>query len=126
MPYTLIFSFLKGAWKEIALALLVAAAIGYVWHLRSTVASQKVTITQQADKIKSLADDIKLQNDAVDKMKKDSDARLAAAKQALDAAQKQAKVHTQRATDINRAVPSVPTDLCKSASDLIDQELNHE
>lgn len=126
MPYTLIFSFLKGAWKEIALALLIMSAIGYVWHLRSTVASQKITIAQQVGKINSLASDIKLQNDAVDQMKKDSDARLAVAKKALEAAQQQAKLHNQRATDINKSTPSVPTDLCKSASDLIDQELNHE
>lgn len=41
---TLILMFLKSWWKEIAVALIVAAGIFYVENLRSTVADDKVTI----------------------------------------------------------------------------------
>jgi Tfp pilus assembly protein PilN len=110
-------------WKQIVIALVILGAIWWVKNLYDTVEEQKVTITLQQATIKGLGEKIDEQNAAVDKLKTDTDARLAAAKVAIAAAQAKAKVNKQRATDINKATPKFPNDLCKSADALINEEI---
>lgn len=59
------------------------------------------------------------QNAAVEKLKREADEKLAAAQVALEQARRETIVARKRAQEIFRAKPSTPTDLCKSALDLI-------
>jgi cell division protein FtsB len=119
MPVTFFLKF----WKHIVIALVVLAAIWWVKNLVDTVEKQKVTITEQKMTIKKLGEDIEVQNAAVQKLKTDTDKRLADAKVAIAAAQAKSKINKQRAVDINKATPEFPNDLCKSADMLINKEI---
>jgi predicted negative regulator of RcsB-dependent stress response len=116
-------SFFLRFWKQIVIALVVLGAVWWVRNLYTTVQEQEITIATQQTTIKSLSDSIEEQNKAVQKLKTDSDARLAAANVALAAAQAKVKVNKQRAVDIGKATPKFPNDLCRSADSLINEEI---
>lgn len=71
--------------------------------------------------IQLLNSHIKDQNDAVTALKKDGDARLAAAQNDLRAAQAKAQAVQQKATVIYKTLPSTPGDTCKSSLDLLNE-----
>lgn len=110
-------------WKQIVIVLVILGAVWWVRNLYTTVQEQKETIIKLEVVIKTQTDLINEQNAAVDKLKTDTDERLAAAKIAIAAAQAKAKVNKQRAVNINKAVPKFPNDLCRSADALINEEL---
>jgi predicted Holliday junction resolvase-like endonuclease len=110
-------------WKYIALAVFIIGVAIYHSHLTSTIESQKETIAEQKLQIDILGETLQKQNDAVDQMKKDADARVAAGKVAVEAAKKQAQTYKQRADALRKSQPKFPADLCLSADDLINQEL---
>lgn len=115
--------FLLKYWKYILLAVIIAGIAIYHHTLTSTIASQKLEIVQLKEQIVVLADAIEVQNAAVEKLKTDSDSRIAAGQ----AAQKQAEVRSaankKRAAELSAALAKYPADLCRSANELIDGEL---
>lgn len=115
--------FLKSWWKEIFIVLIIAGGWFYYKHLVNTIEEQRTTIAEQKVVIDGLGAKIKEQNDAVDKLKKDTDDRLAAAKIALAAAQAKGKVNKDRAAAIGNAKPKFPADMCRSADALINEEI---
>lgn len=102
---------------------LVAGALFYVHTLRADNAALTTKVTQEADQIKILSDDLTKQNEAIDLLKKDGDARLAKAAADLDIAKKAALVQAQKAMDTYRKKPSTPGTTCeadhKSTLDLL-------
>lgn len=77
---TLVLMFLKSWWKEIAIALIVAAGIFYVQHLRSTVAENAITIGNLTTENKVMKDNndklqgaITAQNASLEKIAKGAD-----------------------------------------------------
>jgi len=120
---SIVFLFLKSWWKEILIVALVGGFLLYWNHLTNTVKEQSTTITQLTDQNKVITDSLETQNQAVAKLKADTDKRLADAKVAIAAAQAKAKINKQRAVDLQGAQPKFPNDLCKSADLLINGEL---
>jgi uncharacterized protein HemX len=101
--------------KLIGIALIVAAVLGgvlYVRHLQSEVQ----TLTTEKAVIEGKLKD---QNDAVDTLKRDADARVAAAEVAVQAAKDETVKAKKKATIIYKQPPSTPGDNCKSALDLV-------
>lgn len=101
--------------KLIGLGLVVVLVLSGVWyvrHLQTEVGALK------ADKAE-LSAKIQLQNAAVEKLKTDADARVAAGEVKVAAAETAASAARGRATIIYKSKPSTPNDLCKSALDLL-------
>lgn len=101
--------------RLIGIGLIVAACLGawwYVHHLQSEVKELTTQVTVLGGKLKD-------QNDAIDLLKKDADARVAAAQQQIALAQAETLKAKGRATIVYKAKPSDPTNLCKSALDLV-------
>lgn len=93
-------------------SLAAVSTVLYVRHLKNELAdvtAQKVQVETQ----------LNLQNAAIKQMKADSDAREAAAKEAIAQAKAQADATRAKATVIYKTSPSKPGDLCSSALDLI-------
>lgn len=111
-------------WKYIVLVLIVCAVWFYHHHLTSTIASQKITIVEQQAQITALSGALKKQNDAIEQMKNDAAAAEAAGKKAIEKAKAQAQVYKRRADDLRKIKPAFPEDLCRSANELINQELS--
>ena len=110
--------------KLIAAAIIVAAVVGAVWyvrHLQSSVAELEQTIAVKEASIKQLSASIEAQNAAIDTLKADADKRLAAAAEQIA----KAKIETARARAAADAIyktkPSDPSNLCKSALNLVNQ-----
>lgn len=120
---TILLMFLKKWWKELLVAALVAGVLGYWYYLTSTIDKQERVINEQATQIKTLANDLKIQNDAVTKLKTDSDARIEAGLKAQKAAEVTAAANKKKAHDLAAAMAKYPQDLCRSANELIDGEL---
>ncbi len=98
-----------------AIAVLVVALLGAVWYvhgLRSKIEDLEGQKTVLETKLKS-------QNDAIEQLKTDSDARIAAAQAELDKAKEEAEKAKGKATIIYKTKPSTPSDYCKSALDLV-------
>jgi peptidoglycan hydrolase CwlO-like protein len=101
--------------KLIAAAIIVAAVLGgvfYVKHLQSSVAE---LTTENATLTSKLVD----QNNAIDALKQDADARLKAGEALIAAAKEETKKAKGRSTIIYKTKPSTPGDDCKSALDLV-------
>lgn len=101
--------------KLIAAAVIMAAVVGgylYVTNLQDTVKELETQIV-----LKDAA--IKQQNDAIDALKKEADARLAAAQAELEKAKAETVAAKARAQSAYKAKPSDPSNLCKSALDLV-------
>lgn len=71
----IVLEFLAGWWKEILVALIVGAAFGYVYHLKSTISDQEISLvhlkTENAvikDNNAKLEDSIKANNEAIGKL----------------------------------------------------------
>lgn len=95
-----------------AIIALVLAGVFYVKRLQAKVEhlTAENTLLQQS---------VKEQNDAVDQLKKDADARVKAGEAAIAAAQEATKKAKGKATIIYKSKPSTPGNDCKSALDLI-------
>jgi hypothetical protein len=115
--------FLLKYWKYILLAAIIAGIAVYHYHLTSTIASQKIEIVQLKDQVAILDDKIKVQNDAVDKLKTDSDTRIAAGLVAQKQAEARSASNKKRAAELSATLAKYPADLCRSANELIDGEL---
>ena len=108
--------------RLIGAALIIAAVAGayfYVSNLRSTIKEQEAVIIQKEANIKQLAGAIDTQNAAIDKLKTDADARVKAAEAKVAEAKQETVKAKTRADAIFRAKPKDPSDLCKSALDLV-------
>ena len=108
--------------KLIAAALIAAAVIGgylYVRNLQSTVKEQAAVIIQKEANIKQLSGAIDQQNAAIEQLKTDAEMRIKAAEALVAAAKAETVKAKKRADDIFRAKPKDPSDLCKSALDLV-------
>lgn len=108
--------------KLIAAAVIAAAVVGgylYVRNLKSTVEEQKAVIIQKEANIKQLSTAIEEQNAAIDRLQADAASRLKAAEEALKLAKAEAVRAKGRADALFRAKPKDPSDLCKSALDLV-------
>jgi uncharacterized protein HemX len=101
--------------KLIGIAIIVAAVLGAVWYVNH-LQDQVKTLTSANIVLESK---IKDQNDAVDALKKDADARVAAAEVAVAAAKDETVKAKKKATIIYKQAPSTPGDNCKSALDLV-------
>jgi predicted nucleic acid-binding Zn-ribbon protein len=101
--------------KLIGIALIIAAVLSGVMYVRHL---QKEVDTLTAANV-VLESKIKDQNDAVDALKKDADARVAAAQVAVQAAKDETVKAKKKATIIYKQPPSTPGDNCKSALDLV-------
>jgi len=117
--------YLKLAGAAAVLAL-VGGAYLYVSHLRSSVETLKTAavqremyVNQQTDKIASLGQTLKDQNDAVDALRAEGAARLKQAAADLAVAKRAAVAAKASAQTIFITKPSTPDDLCKSALDLL-------
>lgn len=115
--------FLLKYWKYLLLAAIVVGVLLYYQHLTSTIASQETKIVEQAAQIAVLGDKLEVQNAAVDQLKIDSDARLAAGLVAQKQAEARAATNKKRAAELSATLAKYPTDLCRSANELIDGEL---
>ena len=101
--------------KLIAAAIVVAAVLGAVWyvkHLQSEVAELTTQNTVLSSKLQD-------QNNAIDALKEDADARLKAGEALVAAAKEETKKAKGRSTIIYKTKPSTPGDDCKSALDLV-------
>ena len=105
--------------RLIGLAVILAALAGawfYVHHLQTEVATLTTAKTLLEGKIKD-------QNDAVEALKRDADARLATAQAAIDAAKAETVAAKKKATIIYKTQPSTPGASCdadrKSTLDLL-------
>lgn len=108
--------------KLIAAAIIVAAVVGgymYVRHLQDSVARLETENLVLGSKIKE-------QNDAVDAMKADEQARMKAAAAAIASAKAETKRAQGKATVIYKTIPSTPGDDCRSALDLINGTMQVE
>ena len=92
--------------------LAIASAVFYVRHLKTDLQAAREKVTELQVKLK-------VQNEAILQMKKDSDAREIASKEMLEVAKKDADSARVRASSIHKAQPSTPGNDCKSALDLI-------
>jgi uncharacterized protein HemX len=101
--------------KLIGIALIVAAVLGGVMYVRHLQSKVETLTTEKA----VLEGKVKDQNDAVDALKKDADARVAAAEVAVAAAKDETVKAKKKATIIYKQAPSTPGDNCKSALDLV-------
>lgn len=101
--------------KLIAAAIIVAAVLGAVWYVTSLQNEVKELTTQNT----LLSSKLKDQNDAIDLLKQDADARVKAGEEAVKAAKEETKKAKGRATVIYKTAPSTPGNDCKSALDLI-------
>lgn len=106
----------SGLYGRLALTGLVLTALLGAWWYVSNLQDENERLTNQ---VAGLGSKLKNQNDAVDTMKKDADLRLSAAAAELAKAKIDAETARKRAINIYKAKPSVPSDSCKSALDLI-------
>jgi len=108
--------------RLIGVGLIVAALLGAFWyvkHLQGQVADLRQEVAVKEASIRQLSTAIDTQNAAIDSLKKDADARLAAAEAALVKARADTAAAKKKAGTIFKAKPSDPSNLCKSALDLV-------
>lgn len=101
--------------KLVAMLVIIGAIAGgifYVRNLQSTVKELEAQVL-----LKDAA--IKQQNDAIIALKTFADTKLAEAEAELAKARAETKAAKARALNAYKAKPSDPTDLCKSALDLV-------
>ena len=104
--------------RLIMIAVIVMAVLSGVWyvkHLQGQVeelTAKNIVLTQE----------IANQNAAVDALKKDADARVAAGEAAVKAAKAETAKAKGRAVIIYKKPPSTPGNDCKSSLDLINEQ----
>jgi Tfp pilus assembly protein PilN len=91
----------------------------YKGEYETTLASQ-ATLKQQYSQLES---DLKKSNEGVDALKKESDDRLKAAREALTKAQLETKIVRKKADSLLQAIPSSP-DSCVASKDLFKSYLS--
>jgi hypothetical protein len=101
--------------KLIAAGIIIAAVLGAVWYVNN-LQDQVAELTTQNT---VLSAKLKDQNDAIDVMKQDADARVKAGEALVAAAKEETKRAKGRSTIIYKTAPSTPGDDCKSALDLV-------
>jgi len=122
--------------KTLVMGIILAIVLGgmtiYIKVLKNDVArlnAEKDSISLQLqvsqNSVTSLRDSINDQNVAIDKLKSDADARVAAHKAEIDAANAKAGNYKRQATDLmNRTIPPNDT-ACKAANDLMNEVLKN-
>jgi cell division protein FtsB len=108
--------------KLIAVALVVAIVLGGIWyvkHLQAEVADLTQQVSTLTAQNAALTASIRVQNDAIDTLKKEGETRLAAAAVELAKAKAATKAAQGRATVIYKQPPSTPGNDCKSTLDLL-------
>jgi peptidoglycan hydrolase CwlO-like protein len=128
-------SFLLNNKSLIAIALLLAAIAGeytYIVILKSekaTLVAEKAQLKTMLDEsqanLKQLQNDIQAQNDAIDKLKKDGDARVAKGAAEVKKAQDTAAEYKKRADELLGRKPPQNVPKCDAANALINEELQH-
>lgn len=98
---------------------LAAAGYFYVDSLYTQIGDLSKKNTELVSKNSELSTKLRMQNDAVAQLKKDSDARTASHKAELEAAKRDSAVAKNKARVIYHTPPSNPNDLCASALDLV-------
>jgi DNA-binding helix-hairpin-helix protein with protein kinase domain len=122
--------FLLQYWKYIALILAVAGSILYVQHLRSEVGTLKVTnatltsdLAVEHKSVLDLQDAITGQNLAINQLKSDQEARVAAHATELAIAQKTADNYRLQAAALSKRLPDPKKSVCENSEDIINEEL---
>lgn len=96
----------------VVLALALFGGYRYVSHLQGRISTLESEKTELSTKLNT-------QNDAIKQMKIDADERKEKHKEELEKAMQKSSEKKQEAQVIYKTVPSNPSDLCKSALDLI-------
>ena len=104
--------------KLIGLGVIVAICGYFIYHYNAM--SNK--IDEQNTTIIALNNDLAAQNAAVEQLKQISDAKIKAANDLLTEAKKNTIVQTAKAITIYKTLPSIPSDDCKSALILGNQQ----
>jgi Tfp pilus assembly major pilin PilA len=128
-------SFLLNNKSLIAIALLLAAIAGeyvYITVLKAekaTLVAEKAQIKTMLDEsqanLKQLQNDIQAQNDAIDKLKKDGDARVAKGAVEVKKAQDTAAEYKRRADELLGRKPPQNVQKCDAANLLINEEIQN-
>lgn len=105
--------------RIVAVGLIVLAIVGGSWYVRNL----QETVQELTAANTLLNQTVANQNKAVDTLKKDADARVAASKTAIEVARAETKKAKAKATIIYKTLPSTPDDDCKSSLDLINEQL---
>ncbi len=103
----------------ILVAGLAASGYFYVDSLKGQIKNLSDANTQLVTENSTLSTKLRMQNDAVAQLKKESDARTAAHKTELEAAKRESAAQRNKGQVIYKTPPSNPDDLCASALTLI-------
>ena len=110
----------------------LASGVAYIGVLRSQKAAlvaEKATLTTQLTEsqanLKQLQNDIQSQNTAIDKLKSDADARVAAHAVEVKKAQDAAKTYKQQADDLLARQAAANVSKCDAADSLINEVLKN-
>lgn len=101
--------------RLIVIGLIVAALAGGWWYVRG-LQKERDELKQQ---VTILSVKLEEQNQAIDAWKKEADAKLKAAEAEISKAKADTAAAQARAKNVFRAKPSDPSNLCKSALDLV-------
>lgn len=114
------------------LVAILAGGFGYIQILKSEKAAlvaEKATITTQLTEsqanLKQLQNDIQTQNTAIDKLKSDADARVAAHAVEVKKAQDIANTYKQQAADLLKRQAEANVPKCDAANSLINEVLKN-
>lgn len=130
-----ILSFILGNKNLIILAIVASVFAGgaiYIKILKSDLATAvaekntKIAELQVSQaSVKSLTEAVKTQNEAIDKLKADSDARFAKHEKELKTAKYNADLYLKHAQYLMSKQPPEGKDKCEAANDLINQEIQN-
>lgn len=128
-------TFLLNNKSLIVIALLLATIAGeytYITILKSekdTLVAEKAQLKTLLDEsqanLKQLQNDIQVQNDAIDKLKKEGDARVAKGAAEVKKAQDTAAEYKRRADELLGRKPPQNMSKCDAANTLINEELQN-
>ena len=111
---------------------IIVAQYAYISTLRSkneTLIAEKETLStklvESQANLKQLQNDIKTQNDAIDKLKKDSDIRAAKNAVEVKAAQEKANIHKSHAEELLKRIAPQDMSKCDAANLIINEEIKN-
>ena len=99
-------SLLLANWRGIAIALLIAAAAGYVMTLRLERDAARHDLAAAQQESAALTDRLRLQNEAVEKLKLESDAKVKAVSDGLAKATQASQAARTQAATLRQALAS--------------------